>query len=143
MENSQEKITSLFDSFQKALLRLKEMAKRPKEEATRDSVIQRFEFCFELAWKLLHAILQDKNLEAYGPKDTIRVSASANLLDDSPKWFEFLAARNLATHTYNEDMSEEVYEKAKEFIPEGEKLIETLKANILVDSTKNLEQTNN
>ncbi len=133
MKNSflvNEKSALLFDSFQKAVKRLQEMAVRPKEEATRDATIQRFEFSFELAWKLLNAILREKKIEAFGPKDTIRVAAEITLLADSPRWMRFLEARNLVAHTYNEEISEEVYEEAKEFITAAENLIRALKEKV-------------
>jgi len=42
-------LTSL-DEFERAIQRLDEALSQPKDEFIRDSVIQRFEFTFELSW---------------------------------------------------------------------------------------------
>ncbi len=42
-----------FGNFQKAVNRLNDALSYEKTEMNRDATIQRFEFCFELSWKLL------------------------------------------------------------------------------------------
>ena len=37
-----------------------------------DATIQRFEFCFELAWKLMKAVLEYEGIEANSPRSCIR-----------------------------------------------------------------------
>ena len=39
--------------FQKAVSLLEEACAQPENSFLRDSIIQRFEFCWELAWKML------------------------------------------------------------------------------------------
>ena len=52
-----EKILSHTQSFSQALKKLKEAIALPESEIVRDGSIQRFEFTFELAWKLMKIIL--------------------------------------------------------------------------------------
>ena len=87
----------------------------PASEINRDATIKRFEFCFELCWKLMQAILQEHGIEAYGPKGSIREAAKLGLIDNPHTWLEFLKARNLTTHTYEEKLAEKIYSKVKKF----------------------------
>ena len=87
----------------KALGFLKNALAQPKNEYTRDASIQRFEYTFELSWKMLKRYLAtEAGIEEYNIKDLFRQAAKQHLLVDDEKWFEYLKARNLTTHTYNE-----------------------------------------
>src|SRR5690606_6065556 len=77
-------------------------------KALRDSLIQRFEFCYELAWKCLKLWLDDKGVEARNPKDVLRESASQGLLHDMAGWTAVHENRNLTSHTYDEAQAEQV-----------------------------------
>ena len=113
---TKEKSQSILEDLKKAFLRLREALDLPKTQISRDATIQRFEFTFELSWKLMQTILKDNSIEAYGPKNAIRESAKLSLIDDPSKWFEFLEARNQIAHTYNDKLADDVYNKANEFI---------------------------
>lgn len=110
------KAQSLLTDLKKATKKLQEAAKLPSSEINRDATIKRFEFCFELSWKLMQAILQENGIEAYGPKGSIREAAKLGLIDNPKIWLEFLKARNLTTHTYEENVAKRIYKKAKNFL---------------------------
>ncbi|MEZ4743658.1 MAG: nucleotidyltransferase substrate binding protein [Bdellovibrionota bacterium] len=63
---------------------------------------------------------------ATAPKTIIREMAQASLIDDPNLWFQFLEARNLSSHTYNEELAERVYAEAKNFLSYGQKLAKKL-----------------
>ena len=111
------------DSFEKALA-------RPKDEFIRDSVIQRFEYTYELAWKMLKRHLArdegSENVDHLHRKDLFRLAGEKGIIEDVDAWFEFHEARNQTTHTYNEDTAEEVYKKARLFLPHVGRLLEEL-----------------
>lgn len=46
-------MTTRLDSFATAITRFSEALSAPTTNLTRDAAIQRFEFCFELAWKVI------------------------------------------------------------------------------------------
>ena len=126
---SERKISRVAD-LEKAVTRLGEMLTRPKEEAVRDSVIMRFELAFELAWKVLKDALEDKGIVTLpaNAKDNIRLAAENGLVDDVQTWFDFLDARNLATHVYDETMADSLYAIIKtRFYPLVQKLVEQTK----------------
>jgi len=101
------------DPLDKALESLKRAIHEPLNEFTRDSVIQRFEYTFELSWKILQRVLElDRPLEDRSVRNLLREAAKQGLIDDLPLWFEFQEARNLTSHTYNLKTAEEVYSVA-------------------------------
>ena len=48
-----------------------------------DATILRFEFCFELAWKLMKAVLQYDGIAANSPRSCIRESWKQGLIPDA------------------------------------------------------------
>jgi len=124
------KLVAQLTDFNKALARLKEAAILPPEQSIhKDATIQRFEFTFELGWKMMQTLVNESTNEVYGPKQVIREAAKLGLIDDPVKWFDFLLKRNLSVHTYKEDLAQEVYLSAKEFIQYAEKLGDKIKEN--------------
>jgi nucleotidyltransferase substrate binding protein (TIGR01987 family) len=105
--------------FAKATRKLKEALAQEKNEFIRDSVIQRFEFCIELAWKTSRKVM-GTNISA--PKQVIREMAQNNIIDDVDIWLRAIDERNLSSHTYNEDLAEKVYAFIVSFYPHIEKL---------------------
>ena len=92
-------------------------------KALRDSCIQRFEFCIELAWKISIKIL---GLNTKSPSIAIRDMSQNNLIESPELWFEFLLARNKTSHTYNEDVAKQVYSETVKLVPELRLLIAKL-----------------
>jgi nucleotidyltransferase substrate binding protein (TIGR01987 family) len=95
--------------FVKAVTRLNEACQQPVNSFIRDSVIQRFEFSFELGWKMLKVRLESEGLQASTPRQTIQEALQAGMLQDGNQWSEMLRMRNLTSHTYDEALAETVY----------------------------------
>jgi len=105
--------------LQRAIESLERALAQPKDEFVRDSVIQRFEYTYELAWKLLKRHLSADegadSVAALSRKDLYRLAAQKGIIDDVLQWFAFHAARNESSHAYNESRAEQVYEVARSF----------------------------
>ena len=97
------------EQFLQAVGRLQDACAQPENEFIRDSVIQRFEFCFELGWKMLRLKLLEEGIEANTPRSTIREAVAAGFLDDGNQWSQMLQKRNETSHTYDEALAREVY----------------------------------
>ena len=52
------KLEALRRQYQKAVTRFDEILKKKKSKIIRDSAIKRFEFTFDLAWKVTKAYLE-------------------------------------------------------------------------------------
>lgn len=113
---TEEQITLKKEEYHKALGRLKvALEKEPDiDELYLDATIQRFEFTFELAWKLLKAILDYEGVEAASPRSAIREAWKLHLITDAEKWLDMQQKRNLTAHTYNESTAREIYRLVKE-----------------------------
>lgn len=98
------------DEFLRATYQLEKAVQQPKDEFIRDSVIQRFEFSYELAWKMLKLKLEDEGLEARPPRQAFQESLVAGFIQDGNLWSELQKQRNLTTHTYDESLAESVYQ---------------------------------
>ena len=102
--------------YHRALERLQSaLQKEPDaDEMYLDATIQRFEFCFELAWKLMKVVLEYEGIEVSSPRSSIREGWKAGLIDDAETWLDMQEKRNLSTHTYDESTALEVYRLIKE-----------------------------
>ena len=116
--------------LQSALRQLKEAVASVKDDLDRDGAIQRFEFTFELLWKVLQKFAQYQGVETASPRDAFRVAADLGVIDDPKVWFDFLKDRNLTTHVYSEKDAASIFAHLPSFIAEVEKCIEKLKIRL-------------
>lgn len=99
--------------FEKALTQLNKVLHEPASEYIHDAAIQRFEFTYELAWKMLQAYLASIDLIVLSPKETLKVAYEQGLLNDANAWSELHRQRNLTNHTYDQTLANSVYEYLK------------------------------
>ncbi|MBA3954319.1 nucleotidyltransferase substrate binding protein [Candidatus Dependentiae bacterium] len=79
--------------------------------AYRDSVIKRFEFSYDLTWKLLKAYLETNySVLVASPKKVFRECFDQNFIteEEARQFLNMADDRNLTTHTYSEDMAEQI-----------------------------------
>lgn len=106
-----EKLTD----YQNALIKLKEALTKniEQDDLYLDGTIQRFEFTYELAWKMMKAYLQHLGIEVNNPRAAIRESIKQKIITDDSGWFDMIEKRNDSTHTYNHDIALVVYAAIK------------------------------
>jgi len=102
-----------FENFSNALDRLKEAVESAETELEIDGVIQRFEFTFEQAWKVLKAFLEDEGIECKSPKGCLKEAYAVGFIDDEKVWLKMLADRNNSSHIYSFEVSREIFENLK------------------------------
>lgn len=105
-----------FKNFGKAIALLQEAVNLTKErsltELEEQGLIQRFEFTHELAWNVLKDYFEDQgNTLITGSRDATREAFNKSLIEDGEGWMEMIKSRNQSSHTYNEEVAEEIIDK--------------------------------
>ncbi|PEE32424.1 nucleotidyltransferase [Bacillus cereus] len=125
-----EKIQYKLENYEKALARLRDAISLPMDDSIIvDGIIQRFEFTYELGWKLMKSYLEYEGVtEATTPRSTFREAYVAGIIEESDKWLSMIADRNRTSHTYDEEMALQVCQRVKaEHINILEQLLTTMK----------------
>lgn len=99
-------------NLEKAYNRLVEVSKLydGKDDIIRDSLIQRFEFTYELTHKTLKEFMKylGVTLENSFPRTIYKKAYVNNLISDDKVWINLLEDRNSTSHIYNEALADEI-----------------------------------
>jgi len=126
-----------FSPLLKALTSLKralaKAATAQGDEELRDACIQRFEYTFELCWKMLKRQLERElpnpsEVDGYSYRHIFRVGAERGLVKDVEAWFDYRELRNITSHTYNEEKAATVFHAIPAFANHATELLEKLTA---------------
>lgn len=83
---------------------------RELSKLEKQGLIQGFEYTHELAWNVLKDYLSEKGIIGLiGSKDATREAFKNGLIRDGEIWMDMIKSRNLTTHTYDEELAENVY----------------------------------
>lgn len=86
-----------------------EITKKNPSEIMKSGVIQAFEYNFELFWKLFQKIAAQEGQSVNSPRQAFIIAYQMGLIKDENVWLNLLNDRNLTTHTYHENIAEQVY----------------------------------
>lgn len=116
MEDRQPRWIERLSTFKSALKRLVEVIELSQQRKLNqfecDSLIKRFEFSYEMAWKLMMSYEKDCGiLEIRGSKDVVRQAYCMSLIDNGDAWMEMIDARNSTSHLYDEEMASDVIDE--------------------------------
>lgn len=104
------------DSFRKACRRVLEITESDKEpddlsELEQEGLVQRFEYTYELAWKVMQDFLKYKGYDfALGPNGALQKAFEGGLITNHDAWRRMNKARGTTSHTYNEGDALEIVE---------------------------------
>ena len=133
-----------FDKFQKSLKHLElqyqnyqNLEERSEldtldQEAIKESVIQRFETCYDTLWKHLKRYLTEELGLAEvpnSPKPVFRLANENRLLRDIDSWLRYANARVNTAHDYSPEKADASLELMEEFIGDAIGLYQTLTGN--------------
>lgn len=109
MEQNQLKMK--YYDLQKALSKLQDVLTRDYQEDSIviDATIQRFEFTFELSWKLLKAMLEYDGFESVeSPRKAVREGFKQGYIEDGSAWLKMLGAKSRTLYAYDEKKAIEI-----------------------------------
>jgi len=113
------KIDISINKLKKVLVSLEAIYLQPNREdrSNIDATIQRFEFTFELFWKTMKTFLNQKGVEVNYPKDVLKEAYASHFLEDEAIWLGIIKDRNLTSHTYDEALADEIFNRIKLYVP--------------------------
>lgn len=103
-----ENFTKAFELFQSAVKAYKSDVSNVIYHL---AVVQSFEVCFELGWKVLKDYLHQNGIEVSYPKEAIKEAFSKGTIQNGQIWIDMLKDRNATSHEYNMDKVDKVLEK--------------------------------
>lgn len=81
-------------------------------EMIREGLIQRFEYTHELAWNVMKDYAEYQgNPNIGGSRDATREAFKLQLITNGETWMDMIVSRNKTSHTYNEEIANEIYAK--------------------------------
>ena len=113
-----EKVRRRIGELEKAMGTLKEIFQESYSVVVRDAAIQRFEYTFEVFWKLLREYLREcEGIKCNSPKSCFREALSAGLMieEQTITCLEMTDDRNLTSHTYIEEVAEKIYKRIEDY----------------------------
>ena len=124
-----ESLRRAIDRFREAIV---ERQRVPSNDFVRDSVVQRFEFTYELSTALLRRFLKEykvKQGDVYDltfPSLIRAASEHGLLLHGWDRWIDYRKARNSTSHAYDEEKAKLATDLAPAFLEEAEYLYNRL-----------------
>lgn len=112
-----------FQNFQRAFGLLREAMDQDISQLNqleKEGVIQRFEFTFELAWKVLKDKMEHDGLviDQISPRAVVRLAYQAKYIEDADVWLRMIGDRNLMSHIYDSAKFEMVLQAiASDYLP--------------------------
>jgi len=141
MEGLNQKLVSAQKAlrrFEEALVKMEAQGEISDYELIRDSVIQRFEFTYEMTWRLLRLFLEKVKLvsldQLTSPRQIFRVAAQVNILSSADLKIvsDIIEDRNKTTHTYDEEVAEEIAHKLRLYADFMKSIIEQISRDVSV-----------
>lgn len=103
-----------------------------EENVIKAGVIQNFEFTYELCWKFMKRWLElnltPGLLDGVSRKELFRYALENRLINSFEDWVKYHELRNTTSHTYNEDVADEIYIVSETFLKDAKILYHAIEA---------------
>jgi nucleotidyltransferase substrate binding protein (TIGR01987 family) len=100
-----------FSNYRKALGQLKKFIDKDEDlsDLEKQGLVKAFEYTYELAWTTMKDFLEFRGQrDIFGSRDATRKAFELGLIEEGESWMDMLQSRNLTSHTYNEEVAEEI-----------------------------------
>lgn len=116
MDNLDIRWQQRFSNYKKALQNLSEAVVisqyRTLSKLEEQGLIHIFEYTYELAWNVMKDYFEYQGEESIrGSRDAIRLAFSRGLIQDGHNWMDMIQSRIKSSHTYNQEIAEEIADK--------------------------------
>lgn len=114
MEQNDIRWQQRYDNYHRACMKLLEVTESDRfvddlSELECEGLIQRFEYTYELAWKVMQDLLVYKGYQfVSGPNGTLRMAFEDGLITDHDGWRRMGKARNTVSHVYSREEAQEI-----------------------------------
>ena len=132
LSSLQKALSSLYDALEVCAPERMSDVDAKTREVLRAGVIQNFEFTYELCWKFikrwLKSNLSPSIADGVSRRELFRLAAENQLIGNVENWMSYHDARNRTSHAYNPEIAKSVFDAAREFANDAERLLEALEA---------------
>ncbi len=112
------------DAYAQAVASLSELdSEQEYSDLEKTGFLQRFEFCFELSWKLIKSLLEYEGVNTKSPRESIKQGLKTGVIANGDLWVKMQESRNILSHTYNQSKAIEVFSSLANYIPIYAKLL--------------------
>ena len=119
------------NKLDKAYKTLQKAVDIAENDLERDGTIKRFEFTFEVLWKMLKINLDYYGIDCNSPKICIKEAFRNKLIDDGEIFLDMLEDRNKITHIYDDETAGQIFERIKiVYVKAIEKFISKNRSNL-------------
>ena len=121
-------LSKALESLSKAVERSR---REPDDEEVRDAVIQRFEYSYELCWKMLKRAIERESpvpaeVDRMSFRQLVREGGERGFIAEVEHWMEYRSQRNITSHTYDQAKAASVYRTTLRFLPDALSLLARL-----------------
>ena len=101
------------ENYSKALRQLTRFIEKGElNEFEQQGLIQCFEYTYELAWNSIKDVFEAQGeVGIIGNRDAFRLAFKRGLIENGETWMEMIKSRALTSHTYNEDVANDISSK--------------------------------
>lgn len=113
------------NNYKKAFFQISKFIEKGElNELEKQGLIQAFEYTYELAWNVIKDYFEDQGeTNVSGSKDAFRLAFKRGIIDNGDVWMDMIKSRALTTHTYNENIANEIVSNiVNKYFPEFRKL---------------------
>ncbi len=124
-------IVKAVDTMKESLELITENVDKGVHRAYQDSVIQRFKYTTDIFWKFLKLLLQKKggiDIQINAPRDILQEAYNIKLLSQEQYniFTDAITDRNSTSHTYNEEIAEEIVSRLPRYYENMRKFLDTI-----------------
>lgn len=131
-----EESIALFDEYSELFDTMPNKNNEMLFRSMRDSMIQRFEYCTDLFWKIIRIYLEDiqkADIPINAPRAILREAVTARLLSEQEgdACIDMVESRNKTSHIYHVEVAQNIAHMVPEFYTLMKLIIDRIQKNLI------------